>query len=481
MARVIHRRKSPPYALIIFVFLFLVAATLAVIALNKLQTAQADLGDTNAVIEILAGTRSGQGQYPQLKVGLASTLYDHEKKELDKARKKSPNAKVKVPVLAELMARESALREMITNKAPTKVEAERIVTALRSDINDHGPLVSVINKFRGQVAERDKKIVGLGNDLDQAEQKRKSFEDQANQLQNKLKALSDAKDAEIAKLDKDLKKYQADQAQKLREAQQKWDDNLTDKDGQVAKLAEQVARLTKDKNDLTLQLDIEKKKSRPRPGAPDVVSLALRPDGKVLRVLRGENICYVGLGSKDRAIPGLTFSVYPAGKGPHTNTPSKASITVINVADSSLSECRIDKVENPEHPVVAGDEIANVAFDATRKFSFVVEGEFNLYGRRGSSSLATKQIKALITKFGGQVLDELTPETDFAVMGSPPIQPGKPKEDAEDSEKVVYEEQMKIHKKYSEVRDKAVKMHIPVLNTNRFLALVGYTPTKTLK
>ena len=144
MARVVHRRKSPPYALIIFVFLFLVAATLAVIALNKLQTAQADLGDTNAVIEILAGTRSGQGQYPQLKDGLASTLYDHEKKELDKARKKDLNAKVKTPVLAGLMERERVLREIITNQAASKAEAEKLVTALRKDINDHGPLIDVI-------------------------------------------------------------------------------------------------------------------------------------------------------------------------------------------------------------------------------------------------------------------------------------------------------------------------------------------------
>ena len=79
------------------------------------------------------------------------------------------------------------------------------------------------------------------------------------------------------------------------------------------------------------------------------------------------------------------------------------------------------------------------------------------------------------------MFDELTPETDFAVMGAPPVQPAKPKDDAEESENVVYEEQMKIYRKYSEVRDKAVKMHIPVLNANRFLALVGYTPTKTLR
>ena len=50
-------------------------------------------------------------------------------------------------------------------------------------------------------------------------------------------------------------------------------------------------------------------------------------------------------------------------------------------------------------------------------------------------------------------------------------------EKAEQAKKV-YEDQLKEWKHYQDVRDLASKMQIPILNTNRFLALVGYTATK---
>jgi len=130
---------------------------------------------------------------------------------------------------------------------------------------------------------------------------------------------------------------------------------------------------------------------------------------------------------------------------------------------------------------VANDAIANVAFDATRQYSFVVEGQFDLYGGGRPSLLGTNEVKRLVKKFGGEVADQLTPQTDFVIMGTAPPLPGKPKDEAEDSEKVVYEEQMKIYNKYRDVRDNAVRMRIPVLNTHRFLGLVGYTPARTLR
>lgn len=466
MARVIHRRKSPPYALIIFVFLFLIAASLAFIAFNKWQDKKAEADATEKVAVKLAGKKIAQGQYEHLKVGLAAQLY---KKKGDR------------PVLAELVDREKKLREIISSKAATRDAAVEEVGTLRSDIDDHGPLIDVVRKFQRQLAERDKKIADLGKDLDQLEQKRKSSEEQANQLQEKIKAITVAKDGKIKDLDDALKAYQADQTRKLQDAQQKWDDDRTEKDKEIAKLSGQVAELLKDNRELKLRVANLQEKTKPRPAMPKIVSLALQPDGRILRVLQGEDVCYINIGTKDRVLPGLTFSVYPAGKGPHTDTAPKGSITVLSVVGSALSECRIDKTVDPERPIVASDNIANVAFDATRTYTFVVEGRFDLYGASRPSVLSGKQVKALIQKFRGVVAEQLTPQTDFVVMGTAPAQPTKPKDDAEDSEKVVYEEQMKVYKRYTQVRDAAVRMRIPVLNANRFLALVGYTPQRTLK
>ena len=481
MARVVHRRKAPPYALIIFVFLFLVAAALAIIAYNNLHDAREERAAVSDILELLAGRQTGQGQYPQLKVGLAADLYSDRKTELQNARKTDPKATVKVPVLAELMDREKKLREMISSQAATKDAAETEVTALRKSINDHGPLLDIIKKLQTQLGQRDSNVAGLQKRLDQAEQTRKTFEDQAGRLATQLKTVTAQKDGEIEKLDNALKAYQAEQTQKLQEAQQKWDDDRTEKDKQIAKLSEQVARQTKEIGDLKIKLEIEIKRSRPRPETPAIVTPALQPDGKVLRVLQGEDVCYIDIGSKDRVVPGLTFSVYPAGKGPHTDTPPKGNLTVTRVVDRGLSECRIDKIVNPEAPVVANDAIANVAFDATRQYSFVVEGQFDLYGGGRPSLLGTNEVKRLVKKFGGEVADQLTTQTDFVIMGTAPPLPGKPKDEAEDSEKVVYEEQMKIYNKYRDVRDNAVRMRIPVLNTHRFLGLVGYTPARTLR
>ena len=61
MARVVHRRKSPPYALIIFAFLFLVSTALAVLTFNKLDKARQQIAEKDTLLTQLAGDARASG------------------------------------------------------------------------------------------------------------------------------------------------------------------------------------------------------------------------------------------------------------------------------------------------------------------------------------------------------------------------------------------------------------------------------------
>jgi len=79
----------------------------------------------------------------------------------------------------------------------------------------------------------------------------------------------------------------------------------------------------------------------------------------------------------------------------------------------------------------------------------------------------------MITRFGGKVVQELDFKTDFVVLGEEPMKPPKPQAGSDATAEKVYSEKLKEWERYQAIRDAANNMKIPILNTNRFLAMVG--------
>ncbi len=200
------------------------------------------------------------------------------------------------------------------------------------------------------------------------------------------------------------------------------------------------------------------------------------PDGKVIKVIEADDVCYINLGSRDGVKVGMPFSVH-SDKGVTPDGDGKARIVVRNT-DKFSSECQILSQEKGK-PLLRGDVVSNVAFNAMATPAFVVRGEFDLFGEGTATAENAQIVKNLIKRFGGKVTDELSVQTDYLVLGTEPARPTKPEEGTQDQGE--YQRKLREYLRYQNLKDEARRLGIPVLNTTRFLAHTGYKPQKTLK
>jgi hypothetical protein len=207
----------------------------------------------------------------------------------------------------------------------------------------------------------------------------------------------------------------------------------------------------------------------------------LQPAGVITRV-PGDNTVYISLGEGQQISPGLTFEIYDRKKGlpslttlnaenPDELPSGKASIEVIRVMDST-SECRIIHLAQGEH-IVEGDLVLNLVYNTHTRFAFMVYGDFDLANNGQPTPGDADVVRRLITQWGGRVMDQVTVDTDFVVLGKQPtVNPLPDSPTPLDSER--YAKQQAALDKYLNIQSEAIHLSIPILNQNRFLYFVGY-------
>jgi hypothetical protein len=156
----------------------------------------------------------------------------------------------------------------------------------------------------------------------------------------------------------------------------------------------------------------------------------------------------------------------------------KGGIEVEEVGGTE-SLCRITKTM-PGQIIQAGDLLSNPVYQTNknRKNHFVVFGDFDLDGDGVATAAEHDRVVHLITEWGGVIDDKLSPQTDFLVLGSTPeapnsnadMTPGSPAATA-----------IQEAKEYDTIEDDAKHDGVPILNANRFLAMVGYYNTTIAK
>ncbi|MEK6799628.1 MAG: hypothetical protein AABZ12_11735 [Planctomycetota bacterium] len=201
---------------------------------------------------------------------------------------------------------------------------------------------------------------------------------------------------------------------------------------------------------------------------PEHLAPARKPDGKILTAVPGDPIVYVNLGAKDTLTLGLQFAVYSAQTGIPPDGRGKAQIEVVAILPTS-AECRIVWVA-PNQVILDDDLIANPIYDPAKPPTFLVVGEFDLdrdgtLDRNGGAA-----VKALVTNWGGRVSEELTPLTDFVVLGAPPRR-AKTTGDAAAGGAAADSEWTR----YSQIAESARAMSVPVLTQDVFLNFLGYS------
>ena len=458
------------YTLVIFVGLFIVAATLAVIFYVKFeeqrtqaQDAQRNLDEMAIQAEIrnigsLVGARQKQKTY-------LGTMVDYLDKMVSSivgplGQLKDTSAEVKV----------NTADKKITDVL--KLSQENITENV--DPNMAG-LVPVIQK--------------LNDELNRTKDERANFEKQLNELQQRYDDAMIATQEKEQTLLAEKEKYH----QEVTDTTQKYEElkvlmeKTSDERAQtlMSQLEEERANLKK-LNDELLKTQAELKMTQDRmkhaldqlqqiKPSPDREVAAYKPDGKIILIDDQAQVVHLNIGTDDRVYRGLTFSVYDRNAHIPKDGQGKAEVEVFGVA-KNISAARITHSQK-KNPIALDDIVANLVWDSDKTNIFVVAGEFDLNGDEVIDRNAIEQIKALIEKWGGKVVDTISVDTDFLVLGGPPQVPPKPTfEDLEvdpmANEK--YEAALQRFNHYKEVQSQAEALWIPIFQYERFLYFIGY-------
>ncbi len=469
MARVVQRRTSQTtlYLLIVFVFMFLVSAGLAVVW-------HIENGDLTKKITLLE---------------------EQNKKYVSSQEKNSPEVK---KLISDYDTAQPNNKKTVYKALTDQIgELTYFITGKKSDTNSTADAAAAIElakqtvgtrTFSGFVTEWQSALTTAASEEEQKLKAIKERDQAIKSIEDYLAKLNDEK-GKFTKEAEDLQKQLAslqDEIAAEKEMHIK-DVNESEERGLAASddLNKRIAVLTAKTEELNIKiskLEAEKAELQRRidkatgPGI-GTLEVAYKIDGKVLRVADDGETCYISIGKSEHVRPGLTFSVYPPSGVPE-NGEGKAKLVVTKVMDD-ISECRIVESKKTD-PVNPDDTIANIAFDPQRTYVFVVEGSFDLYNTGKATPLGASEVKAMIREAGGKIADKVTVETDFVVMGEIPSKPHEPAENAEPSSWEVYREQLKVYQRYEQVMKQAQSLSKPILNANSFLAFMGYTPIKTL-
>jgi hypothetical protein len=342
-------------------------------------------------------------------------------------------------------------------------------------------LVDIIRSLSTILNASQNEINALQGQLDTANNALKTQTATAQgQLDKVMQDLASARD-ETKSVTDSTTTLDADHAKKVQELQSQLDSTLKNSQEAQQKLQGQITELSRKNNDSQKQLNdlrVKLASLRPDPNGP----ILRQADGHIVRVEPNGSTVFIDRGAGEQMSEGLTFEVFDKNEGvpppgdPNTNDnlpKGKGSIEVVRVGPSS-SECRIIN-QQPGQTIAEGDLICNLVYDVNTKYKFFVYGDFDLAHTGKPTPADAVAIKRLITQWGGLVVNDITADTDFVVLGGEPVINAYTKDDLEDPLiKAKYQAEQQNAAAYDEVRGKALDYKIPILNQNRFLYLVGY-------
>jgi len=450
MARVVQQRSTPPYLLILFVLLFLVSTTLAVIFYVRYDESAKEAEEESASRAMVASENN------ELKKDInALTKRITGREGLEETVKVALTEANQALSLPNVQGYESAGLVAAIRGLDQKIGSPTTEGYLKE-----------IADLKARAANLNDTIAKKGNVIQSQEAELRKLADDFN---SKLAALRDDMKNALEKKDQQLARALAEKDKELATKNERINVLTVLLEQEQSKVRDRDARIEE-----YLSLIAEFKRKGIDPSKP----LMTKPDGKVAKVLPDQNIVYINLGEKDQVTPGLPFTVYSAQTGIPEGGEGKAKIIVSNVL-STTSECHVVESDKNE-PIMEGDLVANIVFNPTRTYSFVVKGEFDLYGEGRPDPLAARRIRGMIERFGGKVVDTISVSTDFVVLGLEPMRPRKPDTGASAAEWEAYKQKLAKYDEYHNIEATATSLQIPLLTTNKFLAFTGMVPKKRL-
>lgn len=516
MARMIPQRKSPPYLLIVMVFLFLISTGLAVKFHMDRDEASKKTKRAEMISRVLASKKDMVTQVGQFVEGV-----EHEKDVTDRGHsleelcvmfqeKATKDNTPDMTVVSRLKGDVGSLTRIIVGKMASRREAAEKVREFgkefKEDIGrDMVGLVDEIKALKDRVIELGGKD-GMGGDIAVLEKDKKARDDQIEALKKetakleaefadkmtqknaKIDELDAGFELELAGISKQLDTERADhekQRQELNTKIQEYAKKVADLNTKLGFANNKESILASEIKKLEVQIAILER----RGDAETPLVQRFKPDGEIMSDPDRNGYCYINIGANDGVRLNWTFAVYPPGpiteqtpkKGEKSKSASKGAVVVTRVLPD-VSECRLTRDEGGELSTIAkGDLVSNLAFDKTRTYTFVIEGVFDLHGTGRATTDGTDAVKTLVRNYGGKVVDDVSVNIDYVVLGEETPKPVEPGPDSQPQVRRAYKKEYENWDRYNQVKLRAINLRIPVLNSNRFLDYIGQVPQKRLE
>ncbi len=459
MARVVQQRSNPPYLLILFVFLFLIASVLAVfqfVAADKAAQQTREEQEMRAKLASDAQVSEFARVIDRFDGKQTSTVIGHLKGELEsrnaiivgKSRAEEAEiaaAQEEIGRLANLGMTGNVQVDLVGLLKRANDEIAAVNARLAKRDEEEASLKAIITAKEAEIKDRDAKLAA---ELDKAKASfDKAQKDRATAeaaLKGEIAKMQKQKETETAMLNKNI----ADQARKIQELEREL--NKTRTELATFKASQQ-------------QSDDEKTAFE--------VPASVHAAGSVTRIVERAGICYIDIGRDQKVKPGITFSIFDPNAAFNSDV-AKANVVVDNVFDT-FSVCRILSTDAKQR-IRTSDVVVNPTFSKQHSLKFAVQGMFDLHGNGKASQQGTAEVKALITRNGGQVVDQVFHDIDYLVVGEVPPQPAPARDDEPPAVTAAREEMMRDIEAFNAAIEEAKKLQIPILNATRFLVLTGY-------
>lgn len=457
------------YTLILFVGLFIVATTVAVIYYIKFEDqrtiankAQSDLQEIVSPSELQRiGTIIGAKQPRKSRLATMVEYLDTVVYMIIGGLPEDTSAEVKVGNASRYFT-------------DTLTLAQTHIGAASIDPNTTG-LVQIVQKLK---TELDNIKDTLQATQEQLTELRNDYNDAIVATDNKERDLLAEKERYSQKLDEVMQDYN-DLGAGLKKTSEERAQTLT------TRLSEEQANLDREHQEkLQIQAQLEMTQERMKSQQeelhkivplPDGEVVAHKSDGKIILVDNQAKVVHLNIGRDDRVYPGLTFAVYDKNMPIPRDGKGKAEIEVYSV-EKNISTAQIIKSEI-KRPIILDDLVGNLIWDSDRTNVFAIEGEFDLDGDGRIEEDATDKIKSLIEKWGGKVANSISIDTDFLVLGSPPSILRRPTLTELEMDPMAterYEASLQKRTQYDDIQTQAQALLIPVFNYERFLFFIGY-------
>ena len=322
-------------------------------------------------------------------------------------------------------------------------------------------------------------------------QKWQEVSNRADDQTQQIKVLSDAADkqrsdfetraADIAKQFVDItsqwEEYRAQREEQITGFKKDYEDFQQKSSRGNEELKYAKDRLDKDLTELKQRFAELQQKLGELQISPVPLQTLREADGVILAAKAGEDVVYINLGQDAHLTLGLQFAVYTSDTGIPADGKGKARVEVVSIYDRSAA-CRIVEVYGRER-ILEGDLVANPIYDRSRALTFLVLGDFDLDHDGRPDPNGVEQVSALIEKWGGQTVQDVSARIDFVVTGAPPQEPRT----AGEATAEVVERTREVTEKFRRFTQQLQTAHslsIPVLTQEVFLRFLGYRATDTL-